>query len=410
MISRADLRALDASDPLARFRDRFVLPRGVIYLDGNSLGALPRETAARVARAIEREWGRDLIRSWNEHGWIGLPLRLGDKVGRLIGAAPGQVVVADSTSVNLFKLLAAALALRPDRGVILSEEGNFPTDLYVAQGVVELLGRRHVLKVVSGEDVPRAIDDSVAVVSLTEVNYLTGRRHDMAAVTAKAHAAGALTLWDLSHSAGAFPVALDDSGADFAVGCGYKYLCGGPGAPAFLYAALRHQGSLRNPLSGWMGHAQPFEFDPAYRPAQGIARLLCGTPPILSMTALECGVDLLLEADMAEVRAKSMALTHSFIALVEEECPGAFALASPRAPEERGSQVSLRHPHGYAVAQALIAGGVVPDFRAPDVVRFGFAPLYLRHVDVWDAVQALKRIIAEDSWRDPAFARRRAVT
>jgi kynureninase len=411
MTSRADLAALDASDPLAALRERFHLPAGVIYLDGNSLGALPRATAARVAQLIASEWGGDLIRSWNKHGWIDLPRRVGDKIARLIGAAPGEVVVADSTSVNLFKLLSACVRLAPGRRVILSERDNFPTDLYMAQGLIAQLGGRHELRLVGFDEAAAAIDDETAVVMLTHVNYRTGAVHDMAAVTAAARARGALMLWDLCHSVGAVPVDLNGAGADFAVGCGYKYLNGGPGAPAFLWVAQRHQEGFAQPLSGWLGHAAPFAFETEYRPAAGIGRYLCGTPAILSMTALEVGVELMLEADAAALRAKSMALTDWFVRLVEARCAGhGLALASPRDAERRGSQVCFRHADGYPIMQALIARGVIGDFRAPDILRFGFAPLYIRFVDVWDAVECLRAILADGSWDRAEFRARAAVT
>ncbi len=409
MTDRAACERLDADDPLRGCRDRFDLPPGVIYLDGNSLGALPRATPARLASVLRDEWGRDLITSWNRHGWIDLPTRVGDKIARLIGAGPGEVAVADSTSVNLFKLLGAALDLAPDRPVVLSDSGNFPTDLYVAQGVVAARPGR-TLRVVDETAVIDAIDADTAVVMLTHVNYRSGRLHDMAAVTAAAQRAGALMLWDLSHSAGAMPIALGAVGADLAVGCGYKYLNGGPGAPAFLYIAQRHQARIRPALSGWMGHEAPFEFDLDYRPAAGIARNLCGTPPILSLAALEVGVDLMLEADLAQVRTKSMVLGELFAALVAARCPGVFGLASPADPAARGSQICLRHPDGYAMVQALIARGVIGDFRAPGILRFGFAPLYLRHVDVWDAVDHLAEILRTRAWDTPAFRARAAVT
>jgi kynureninase len=408
--TRATCEALDREDPLASFRDRFLLPPGVVYFDGNSLGALPRASAARMRQVVEQQWGVDLIRSWNVHDWIGLPRRTGAKIARLIGAGEDEVIAADSTSVNLFKLLAAALRLRPGRSVILSEPGNFPTDLYVAQGLIEMLGGQHRLVLVPGEEVANAIDEDVAAVSLTHVNYKSGRIHDMRAVTAAAQAKGALMLWDLAHSAGALPVALGACHADLAVGCGYKYLNGGPGAPAFLYVAKRHQAAIRPPLSGWMGHAHPFTFDIAYEPAPGIARNLCGTPPVLSMASLEAALDVLLEADMAAIRAKSLALGDLFLELVDQRCAGCGFTNGSADRRERGSQVSLAHPHGYAIMQALIARGVIGDFRAPDLLRFGFAPLYNRYVDVWDAVEALREVMASRSWDHPRFTTRAAVT
>jgi kynureninase len=409
-ITRADCEARDRADPLAPFRARFALPENIVYLDGNSLGALPKAAAARIQDAVETQWGRDLIRSWNVHRWIDLPQRAGAKIARLVGAKASEVVVADSTSVNLFKMLAAALKMRPGRRVILSEPGNFPTDLYVAQGLVEMLGGEHELRLVPGEKIAGAINDDVAAVSLTHVNYKSGRIHDMAAVTAKAHAAGALMLWDLCHSAGALPVDLNAANADFAVGCGYKYLNGGPGAPAFLFVAERHQDSIRPPLSGWMGHAHPFTFDVEYEPAAGIARNLCGTPPVLSMQALDAALDVMLEADMAAMRAKSLALGDLFLALVEQQCGKHGFVNGSAARHERGSQVGLLHPEGYAIMQALIARGVIGDFRAPDMLRFGFAPLYNRYTDAWDAVAALKSVMDTRAWDTTAFKTRAAVT
>lgn len=380
----------------------------MIYLDGNSLGALPKATAARVTQVVEQEWGQSLIRSWTDHGWIDLQFRVGEKIGRLIGAAAGTTVVADSTSVNLFKLLSAALDLRPDRTVILTEEGNFPTDLYMAQGLMALLGRGHLLRPVPATGLVDAMDRDVAVLMLTHVNYRSGAMHDMAALTRAAHGVGALVLWDLSHSVGAVPLRLDADGVDLAVGCGYKYLNGGPGAPAFLHVARGLQHDLRLPLTGWLGHAEPFAFESEYRPANGIARAVVGTPPVISLAALEVGVDLALHVPMAAVRAKSLRLAELFIALMASE-PG-FRLLTPRNAERRGSQVSFAHSDGYAIMQALIEGGVIGDFRAPDVLRFGLAPLYVRFVDVWDAVAALREVMRAEAWRDPRFQQQRKVT
>jgi kynureninase len=410
-LTRAALHARDAADPLASHRARFHLPPGVVYLDGNSLGALPKATARRIREVAEVEWGQRLIRSWNDSGWIDLPTRIGDKIARLIGAAPGEVIVTDSTSINVFKALSAALALNPDRRTILSQRDNFPTDLYMAQGLIQQLGGRHSLKLVEGDDLARHITRDVAVVMLTHVNYRTGRIYDIASLTATAHAKGALVLWDLCHTAGALPVDLSAMEADFAVGCGYKYLNGGPGAPAYIFVARRHQPRFSQPLSGWLGHAEPFAFDPTYRPAEGVSRYVCGTPPVLSMAALECGVDGMLEAGIAAVRAKSVELTELFIALVEARCRGhGLELISPREAACRGSQVSFRHPEGYAIMQALAARGVIGDFRAPDVMRFGFTPLYLRYVDVWDAVSRLRAVLREQEWDVPAYKERQKVT
>ncbi len=416
--SRDDFAAWDSADPLRAHRDHFVLPEGVLYLDGNSLGALPKATAERVRQTIEQEWGHDLIRSWNSAGWIDLPAVLGDKIGRLIGASPGQTIVADSTSINLFKVLSAALALSPGRRRIVSQRDNFPTDLYMAQGMVRLLGGSYELTLLDDDPDAEAIEgalgsaDDVAVLMLTHVNYRTGRVHDMVRLTAAAHRAGALAIWDLAHTAGPMPVDLQAADADFAVGCGYKYLNGGPGAPAFLWVAPRHQEAFAQPLSGWLGHAAPFDFDPAYRPAPGISRYLCGTPPVLSMIALDCGLDTVLAADPIALREKSMRLGDLFIECVEARAGegSGLVLASPRNAQERGSQVSFHHPQGYAVMQALIARGVIGDFRAPDILRFGFAPLYLRYTDVWDAAEALGDILESGAWDRPEYHRRAAVT
>ena len=438
MISRDDCARRDAADTLAPLRDQFMLPEGVIYVDGNSLGALPRATPARVAAAVQQEWGDGLIRSWNDAGWITLPQRVGDRIGALVGARPGETVAADSTSVNLFKVLCAASRIvkadSPTRRVIVSERQNFPTDLYIAEGLCRDLGWSLELleppAIVERLSSGRGAD--VAILMLTQVNYRTGALHDMAAMTALAHAAGALTVWDLAHSAGALPVDLNGADADFAIGCGYKFLNGGPGAPAFVWAHPRHAERFWQPLSGWMGHAAPFTFKPEYQPAPGIGRFLCGTPAVLSLTALECGVDTLHAADalggMAALREKSIALTETFIALVDERCaPLGFAVASPRDARVRGSQVSLTHAasdgasHGYAIVQALIERGVIGDFRAgtaadahgpalPDILRFGFTPLYLRFVDVHDAVEHLVQVMQAGEYREARFNRRSAVT
>jgi len=410
--TREDCLARDHADPLASHRAGFDLPDGLIYLDGNSLGAKPRTVEPRLAQVIGQEWGRDLITSWNRHGWIDLPLRLGDKIARLIGAGPGEVAVADSTSINLFKVLAAALRLRPGRRTILSVRDNFPTDLYTAEGLIGLSDGRHRLRLVDAADIIRALDADTAVVLLTQVDYRTGALFDLPDVTRAAHGAGALVVWDLAHSAGALPVDLNAAEADFAVGCGYKYLNGGPGAPAFVFVARRHHDRFVQPLSGWLGHAAPFAFEPSFRPAAGIARALCGTPPILSLAALEVGVDTVLAADMTMLRAKSIALGDLFIQMVEGQGGDhlGLSLASPREAMRRGSQVSFRHAEGYAVMQALIARGVIGDFRAPDLLRFGFAPLYVRYVDVFDAAAALIGILASRDWDRPAFKRRAAVT
>jgi kynureninase len=410
-ITRQACVLLDDGDTLRAFRDRFILPDGLIYLDGNSLGALPKATPARMRDVVEREWGEGLIRSWNACGWIDAQRRVGEKIGRLIGARPGETLVADSTSINLFKLLAAALKLRPGRKTILSEAANFPTDLYIAEGLIGLLGQGHRLVAVAAEDVAAAIDDDTAVVMLTHVNYRTGRMWDMRLLTELAQRRGALMLWDLAHSAGAMPIQLAVLDVDLAVGCGYKFLNGGPGAPAFLYVAARLQGSASVPLSGWFGHADPFAFEQAYRPAAGIARAAAGTPPLLSLAALEVGVDVMLAAPMDEVRRKSLAQTALFARLIEQEAAGHdFEIVSPREDDMRGSQVCLRHAQAWPIMQALIARGVIGDFRAPDILRFGFTPLYLGYADVWDAVAALRDVMVSVSWRDARYQSRLMVT
>lgn len=420
MTTRPDCQRLDAEDPLAALRDHFVLPAGKIYLDGNSLGALPKATAARVAQVVQHEWGEHLIESWNTAYWIELPQRVGNKIAQLVGAGANELVVADSTSVNLFKVLSAALTLArtdaPQRRVIVSERDNFPTDLYIAESLARERGFELVLVDAPGQIEPRLAQGDVAVLMLTQVNYRTGRLHDMAALTAAAHAAGALTVWDLAHTAGALPVHLRRDDADFAIGCGYKYLNGGPGAPAFVWVHPRHADRFWQPLAGWMGHAAPFAFDPGYRPAPGIARYLCGTPPVIQMAALECGVDTVLAAaplgGMDALRSKSLALTELFMRLVAERCGGhGLGLVTPHEAPQRGSQVSYTLAEGgYAIVQALIARGVVGDFRAPDILRFGFTPLYLRFVDVWDAVEHLRQVLETNEWRHERFHRKAAVT
>lgn len=406
-----DFERLDANDPLAGLRDAFELPADTVYLDGNSLGALPRHVRPRLDNLVTEQWGRDLISSWNRNGWIDLPRRVGDRIGRLVGAAPGQVLCTDSISVNLFKLLAAALRLRPGRTVILTAEGDFPTDGYVAQGLADIVGaRRCRLRAVPPDALAQAIDEEVAVLMLTQVNFRDGHRHDMASLTAAAHAHGALALWDLAHSAGVMPIALDGCGVDMAVGCGYKYLNGGPGAPAFLYVAERHQAQARQPLSGWMGHRRAFDFEPDYEPAEGIGRFLCGTPGILGMTALDAALDLFDRVALGDLRARSIALTDAFIAAVDDLDLPELRLLTPRDAERRGSQVSLAHPAGYAVAQALIERRVIVDFRAPDIVRFGFSPFYNRFADVARAVAVLEQVLSSGIYREARFAQRQAVT
>ena len=427
-----DCRALDTTDPLRSLRAHFHIPPSTVYLDGNSLGLMPIAATARAAQVVQQEWGEGLIRSWNAAGWFDLPQRLGARIAALIGAAPEEVVAADTTSVNLFKVLSAAIRIAqhadPKRRVIVSERSNFPTDLYIAQGLCQTHGCR--LELVEAAGIVPSLGPEVAVLMLTHVNYRTGAMHDMAGLTAAAHASGALVVWDLAHSAGAVPVDLRGADADFAVGCGYKYLNGGPGAPAFLWVHQRHSGRtdlpFMQPLSGWWGHAAPFAFDSGYHPAPGIAQFLCGTQPIVSMSLLECGLDVFTAAQalggMAAIRRKSLALTDLFIALVQERCAGhGLALLTPLAHAQRGSQVSWtleRAENGaaYAVMQALIARGVIGDFRAgdglaqPDILRFGFTPLYMGFEEVWHAVEQLRDVLASGAWRAPQFRQKNAVT
>lgn len=416
MHTRESCVAADRQAPLAPLKARFDLPPGVLYMDGNSLGVMPRAAAARAAEVITQEWGTGLIRSWNTAGWFELPSRLGDKLAGLLGAKEGELVITDTTSLNIFKALAASLRIQqkrqPERRVILSERDNFPTDLYMIQGMIDLLQQGYEMRLID-DDLPleRALDEDVAVVLLSHVNYRSGQMHDMAAVTRQAHERGALVIWDLAHAAGAVPVDLNGADADYAVGCTYKYLNGGPGSPAFIWVAPRHIPDFWQPLSGWWGHQRPFDMTVAYEPAGGIRRYLCGTQPIVSLAMVECGLDVAREADMAEVRRKSLALGDLFIALVEERCAGhPLTLVTPRDHAQRGSHVSLRHPNGYEVMQALIARGLIGDYREPEVLRFGLTPLYFGYADVWDAVEILKDVLDSKAWDKPEFKQRSAVT
>ena len=407
----ASAEAEDAADPLREMRARFALPPGVIYLDGNSLGPAPTAALAELDRAARDEWARDLITSWNRAGWFDLPSVCGDLIAPIVGADRGEVVACDTTSLNIFKALHAALGMRPDRGVIVAESAGFPTDLYVAEGVCATRpGASLQLEGRDGPDLIELIDADVAAVLVNQVDYRTGRLRDVAAVTARAHAVGALAVWDLCHSAGVMEVGLNAAGADLAVGCSYKYLNGGPGAPAFVFAARRHQAAIRQPLSGWWGHARPFAFAPEFAPDAGIRKFLCGTQPILSFRAMQAGLAMFAEASLAEIRRKSVALTGRFIALTEATlAPFGVGLLSPGAAAERGSQVSLTHPEGYAVVQAMIARGVIGDFRMPDVMRFGFAPLYVGHADVARAARTLHQVLATEAWAEPRYRARAAV-
>ncbi len=406
--SRSAALALDAADPLRGLRDRFDLPEGVIYLDGNSLGALPKATAPAIADLVSRQWGRDLITSWNRNGWIELPARIGALIAPLIGAHPDEVMAADSTSVNIFKAVAGARAMRPDRRVILAEAGDFPTDLHILQGLAATLGDVE-LRFVPPEQVVASLTDEVAVLLLTHVHYRSGEIRDMAGITAAAHASGALTVWDLSHSAGVIKVELDACRADFAVGCGYKFLNGGPGAPAYIHVARRHQQAFRSPLTGWLGHARPFAFIDEYEPGPGMARTLCGTPPMLSLKGLEMGLLAFDGVDPSALHAKAGRLGDLFIALVDERLPE-LTFIGPRDAARRGGQVAFAHEGAYALVQALIARGVIGDFRAPDAARFGLSPMTTRFVDVWDAVEHMAQVMSSGEWRDPRFNQRAAVT
>ena len=411
-LTRQDCLAMDAADPLARFRAEFDLPEGTIYLDGNSLGALPRRVVARMQTAITEEWGKGLIRSWNDADWYLAPQRAGAAIARLIGAAPDEVIACDSTSVNLYKVLIAGLRLRPGRRIVISELGNFPTDVYVSARVAEMQGVE--LRCVPPDQVQAAIADAgadFALVHLTHVNYKTGLVYDMDAITRAAHAAGGLAIWDLAHSAGTLAVDLTAAGADFAVGCGYKYLNGGPGAPAFVYAARRHHADIYQPIAGWHGHAKPFGFGHDYQPDPGIARMLVGTASQLGMIALESALSVFDTVDIGQLRAKGMALGDLFIRLVDQELAGhGFGLASPRDGQRRGSQVSLTHPDGYAIMQAVIARGAVGDFRAPEILRFGFAGLYVTYADIWDAIAILREVMGQRIWDQPVYKAVKAVT
>lgn len=409
-ITFEDVLEMDARDPLAPLRDRFGLPEGVIYLDGNSLGAIPRDTPRHLAQVVEDEWGRDLIRSWNSHDWIGMPQRIGTKIAGLVGAGPDEVIACDSTSVNLFKLLQGAIALQSSRGTILTESSGFPTDRYMAQSVADLCGSKAV-KAVERDAIIEMIDADTAVLLLTHVDYRSGHKLDMARVNAAAKEKGALVVWDLSHSAGAVELDLAGSGSDLAVGCGYKYLNGGPGAPAFIYVRREMQDRLANPLPGWLGHAKPFAFSQDFEAASGIDRFLCGTPPVLAMAALESGLAQFEGVDLAALFAKGQALCELYVGLMAKlgDRHG-FTLASPSDGTNRGSHVSYAHPDAFAISQALISCGVIGDFRAPDLLRMGFTPLYTRYRDVWDAVRILEKVMDRELWREERFSQKQRVT
>ena len=414
-LDRARCEARDAADPLAHFRGRFLLPEGIVYLDGNSLGALPRHTPAHLQRVTTDEWGTGLIRSWNDAGWFAKPLSIGDRIAPLIGAGPGEVILGDSTSSSIFQSAVAAARLRPERRVIVSERGSFPTDLYILESVQELLGGDSPLERrligAEGPSLDEVLDEDVAFVLLTHVDYRTGRMYDMAEVTRRVHAAGAIMIWDLCHSVGAVPIDLRAAGADFAVGCTYKYLNGGPGSPSFIWVAQQHQPAARPAITGWHGHAKPFDFTIDYAPADGITRFRVGTPQLLSVAGLEASLEVWDEVDMAAIREKSLALTDLFIELVDARLSEwSVEVVTPRDRAERGSQVSLRVHEGYRIMQALIERGVIGDFRAPDLIRFGFTPLYVSYADVWDAVDTLEDVLRSGVWREERFARRGEVT
>lgn len=423
LVTREALQELDQSDPLDRFKEHFVLPEGVLYLDGNSLGALPVKAAQRASEVVTEQWGQGLIRSWNTAGWFEMPTRLGDKLGELLGANPGETVVTDTTSLNLFKALASALRIQqvdgPGRRVIITERDNFPTDIYIAQGLADLLnsvavetGTSYEVKLIDDEaDLLAALGDDTAVISLSHVNYRTGAMWDMAAINRAAHRAGALSIWDLAHAAGAVPVDLNASDSDYAVGCTYKYLNGGPGSPAFIWVNTKHQDRFWQPLSGWWSHAQPFEMATDYAPANDVRRFMCGTQPITSMAMVETGLDITLSADMDQLRRKSLELTDLFIDLVESQCADyGLRLVTPREHAQRGSHVSFQHPEGYAIMAALIDRGVIGDYREPEVLRFGITPLYLSRTDIWDSVEILREVLHTKAWQREEYSRRNAVT
>lgn len=411
-LNYSDLQQLDQHDPLCAKRQAFSLPDNTLYLDGNSLGAMPKVAAERAQQVLLTQWAADLIKSWNSHNWIDLPLQVGNKIGRLIGAADGQVICCDSTSINLFKVLASAMLMQPGRSVVLSQAGNFPTDLYMVEGLASLLGTQNCqLQLVEDTALEQAITTDVAVLLLTQVDFRSGRLLDMQHLTQLAHASGVLVIWDLAHSAGALPIALDNCEVDFAVGCGYKYLNGGPGAPAFLYAARRHHANIRQPLSGWMGHNSPFNFDKHYEKASGIKQFLTGTPPVLSMSVLDAALDIFNDVDMPQLRDKSLALSRSFHQLVQQhECLHTLTLITPLIDQQRGSQLAYQHPNAYELCQALITQGVIADFRAPNILRLGFTPLYLRYIDMWTAVEILADIVRSAEYKKAQYSIRQKVT
>lgn len=415
MITFEQCQQWDAEDELANLKSQFDLPQGVIYLDGNSLGAKPIKAMDCAQQVINQQWGTDLINSWNKAGWWDLPVRLGNKIGQLVGARENETVVTDTTSMNLFKVLATAIGIQqqhPTRKTIIAERDSFPTDLYMIEGFMALINQGYKLQLIDQpEDLPQYLDEQTAVVVLSHVNYRTGYLHDMAAVNQQAHAQGALIIWDLCHSIGAVPIDLNGSNSDFAIGCTYKYLNGGPGSPAMLWVHSRYQTAFNQPLSGWWGHAKPFAMDVSYTPADNVRRYLCGTQPIVSMSLVECGVDIFLQTDMQALRQKSLRLTDVLIQLLEQECAGYdLTLITPREHLHRGSHISVRQPHGYAIVQALIARGVIGDYREPEVIRLGVTPLYLSFCDIWQAVQHLKQVLVSQEWAQPQFQTRRQVT
>lgn len=415
MITFEQCQQWDAEDELANLKSQFDLPQGVIYLDGNSLGAKPIKAMDCAQQVINQQWGTDLINSWNKAGWWDLPVRLGNKIGQLVGARENETVVTDTTSMNLFKVLATAIGIQqqhPTRKTIIAERDSFPTDLYMIEGFMALINQGYKLQLIDQpEDLPQYLDEQTAVVVLSHVNYRTGYLHDMAAVNQAAHAQGALIIWDLCHSIGAVPIDLNGSNSDFAIGCTYKYLNGGPGSPAMLWVHSRYQTAFNQPLSGWWGHAKPFAMDVSYTPADNVRRYLCGTQPIVSMSLVECGVDIFLQTDMQALRQKSLRLTDVLIQLLEQECAGYdLTLITPREHLHRGSHISVRHPHGYAIVQALIARGVIGDYREPEVIRLGVTPLYLSFCDIWQAVQHLKQVLVSQEWGQPQFQTRQQVT
>ncbi len=412
-LTREDFIKLDTLDPIKKVREEFALPKDVIYFDGNSLGPLPKNTIKSLDSVIQREWGNGLIRSWNDENWINLPRNLGNQIAPLIGAKEGEVIVVDSTSVNLFKVLSSALMLNGNRKIIVSEAVNFPSDLYILEGVNNMFGESYERCLIDeGDDeIEKYIDSSTAVVVLSHINYKTGRITDLNKITTFAHEKGALVVWDISHSVGVLPMNLHDLGVDFAVGCTYKHLNGGPGAPGFLFVHSSLIEKVSQPLTGWLGHIKPFDFEVEYQPANDINKFICGTPPIIAYKAIESGLEIFKDLSIIEIREKSIKLSEMFIQLMQQECTEfGFMLFSPKNSEQRGSQISFLHENAYFIIQALISHGIIGDYREPNVMRFGISPLYMRFEDVWNAITCLREIMQTGEWQSEKFKNKNYVT